>query len=469
MVVGEIPTGTDVVVVGGGPGGYTAAIRAGQLGLDTVLVEDESLGGTCLNHGCIPSKALISATNRAHEAANSEDMGVYADVTIKVGEVFDWKDGVVENMRSSVNKLCKANNVSLVEGRGVFEGSHTLRIEETDKSQSVEFDSAVVATGSQPIELDEFSFEHDAILSSREALGLGDYPESLVVVGGGYIGMEMSGVFAKFDTDVTVVEALDYILPGYEYDVARPVKKKAEEYGVDFGFGEEAVEWSQTEEGVEVVTEGEDGQTTYMCDRVLVAVGREPVVPDGLDKLGIELSTDGSIHTDERAQTTQENVYAVGDVAGDPLLAHKAYREGVVAAEVIAGENSALDYQAIPKAVFTEPEIGTVGYTEEEARDKGFEPVVGRCRMASSGRALTLGKTEGFVRVIGESDGGFVLGSQVVGPEASELIAELGLAIEMGATLEDIAGTIHTHPTLSEGVKEAAENALGKAIHTLNR
>lgn len=468
MVVGEIPTGVDVAVVGGGPGGYSAAIRAAQLDLDVVLVEEDALGGTCLNHGCIPSKALISATDLAHRAANSEEMGVYSDVTIKVGEMFGWKDDIVENMRGGVEKLCKANDVSVVEGRAAFEDSRTLRIE-GEEAESVEFDAAVVSTGSRPVELDGFSYGDDEVLSSREALMLEDYPESLVVVGGGYIGMELSGVFAKLDSDVTVVEALDYVLPEYEYDVARPVKKKAEEYGVDFHFGERAIEWRETEEGIEVETEGEGGGATYECDRVLVAVGREPVLPDGLDAAGVELGDDDYVRTDDRARTAADGIYAVGDVAGPPLLAHKAYREGVVAAEVIAGEPAALDYRAVPSVVYTEPEIGVVGLTEEEAREDGYEPVVGTYRLGSSGRALTMGRTEGFVRVVADGDAGFVLGGQVVGAGASELIAEFGLAIEMGATLEDVSATIHAHPTLSEGVKEAADNALGRAIHTLNR
>jgi dihydrolipoamide dehydrogenase len=474
MVVGDVSTGTEVAIIGAGTGGYVAAIRAAQLDLDVTLIEEEAVGGTCLNFGCIPSKALITATDVAYEAGHAEEMGVYADPELAVDEMVEWKDGVVDRLTGGVEKLCKAGGVNLVEGRAEFQDEHTLRVAhggEGQGSESFEFEHAIIATGSRPIEIPGFEFDGENILSSRHALALDEAPDSVVVVGAGYIGMELSMVLAKMDVDVTVVEMLDDILPGYEDDLARPVKKRAEELGMDFYFGEAADSWSETEDGVVVTTENEDGETSeFEAEKAIVAVGRGPVTDTmGLEELGIAPNENGFIETDDRARTELDHIYAVGDVAGEPMLAHKASKEGQIAAEVIAGEPSALDYQAVPAAVFTDPEIGTVGMTEAAAEEAGYEPVVGRFPFRASGRALTTGHSDGFVRIVADEDSGFILGAQVVGQEASELIAELGLAVEMGATLEDVASTIHTHPTLAESVMEAAEAALGHAIHILNR
>jgi len=474
MVVGDVSTGTDLAVVGGGPGGYVAAIRAGQLGLDVTLVEMDAYGGTCLNYGCIPSKAMITATDVAHEAGHAEDMGVYADPEVDVAEMVDWKDGVVDQLTGGVEKLCKANGVNLMEGRAEFAGNDKLRVVhggEGQGSETITYEHCVVATGSRPIEVPGFDFGDDPVLDSRQALAMDELPESIVVVGAGYIGMELSTVFAKLGVDVTVVEMLDGILPTYEDDLARPVKQRAEELGIDFHFGLAADHWEESGDGIVVAAEGEDGDVTeFDTDKVLVAVGREPVTDTlNLDAVDLEPNDDGRLETDTQARTSVENVFAIGDVAPGPMLAHKASKEGQVAAEVIAGEPAALDYQAVPAAVFTDPEIATVGLSEDDAAEEGFDPVVGKFPFNASGRALTTGHADGFVRVVADDDSGFLLGAQIVGPEASELVAELGLAIEMGATLEDVASTIHTHPTLAESTMEACEHALGHAIHTLNR
>jgi len=474
MVVGDVTTGTEVLVIGAGPGGYVAAIRAAQNGLDTTLVDRDAYGGTCLNYGCIPSKALISATDVAHDARNATEMGVHADPVIHTDEMQEWKEGVVDQLTGGVEKLCKANGVNLIEGEATFVDDSTARIAhggDGQGSESIDFEHAIVATGSRPIQVPGFEFEHDPIWSSRDALDVEEPPEDLLVVGAGYIGMELSTVFAKMGVDVTVVEMLDGILPGYEDDVSRPVKQRADELGIEFNFGEAASEWEETGEGVVVTTEDEDGEeSTYDAEKVLVAVGRQPV-SDSLDPeaAGVEVGENGFIHTDDQARTNVDNIFAVGDVAGEPMLAHKASKEGIVAAEVIAGEPAALDQQAIPAAVFTDPEIATVGMTEAEAEEAGFTPKVGEFPFRASGRALSTGESDGFVRIVAEAEAGFVLGAQIVGPEASELIAECALAIEMGATLEDVASTVHTHPTLAEAVMEAAENADDQAIHTLNR
>jgi dihydrolipoamide dehydrogenase len=483
MVVGDIATGTDVLVIGAGPGGYVAAIRAGQLDLDVTLVEKDAYGGSCLNHGCIPSKAMITAADIAHEAGNAEEMGIHADPAVDLAKMVEWKDGVVDQLTSGVEKLNKGNGVNLIEGRAEFANENSVRVAhggEGQGSETVEFEHAVVATGSRPIEIPGFSFADEPVLSSRDALALDSLPERLVVVGAGYIGMELSTVFAKLGTDVTVVEMLDDVLPGYEDDIKRLVRKRAEALGIDFRFGRTASGWKETDDGIRVATEAMDeaapaeadggAAETFDANKVLVAVGRQPVTDTlNVEAAGLEPNENGFLETDERARTEQDHIYAVGDVAGEPMLAHKASKEGQVAAEVIAGEPAALDYQTVPAAVFTDPEVGTVGMTEAEASEAGFEPTVGTFPFQASGRALTTGHDEGFVRIVADEPSGFVLGGQVVGPEASELIAEIGLAVEMGATLEDVAATIHTHPTLSEAVMEAAEHALGHAVHTLNR
>ena len=475
MVVGDIATGTDVLVIGAGPGGYVAAIRAAQHGLDTTLVEKDAYGGACLNRGCIPSKALITGSGLAHEAGNAEHMGVHADPAVDMAKMIDWKDDIVDQLTSGVEKLCKANGVNLVTGEASFVDAHTVRVAhggDGQGSESIEFEHAIIATGSRPIQIPGFEFATDHIWSSADALDADRVPDRLGVVGGGYIGMELATTYAKLGADVTVVEMLDDILDSYEDDVKRIVRKRAETLGVEFHFGEGASGWSEgADDGYRLHTETAAGEeSTYPVDRILVAVGRQPVTETlDIEQAGIETTDQGFIETDDRTQTAVEHIHAVGDVAGDPMLAHVATKEGIVAAEVLAGEPAALDQQAIPAAVFTDPEIGTVGLTEQEAVDAGFDPVVGEMPFNASGRAMTTGHTDGFVRLVADETTGFVLGGQIVGPEASELIAEVALAIEMGATLEDVAATVHTHPTLAEAVLEAAENAQGQAIHTLNR
>ncbi|WP_248516733.1 dihydrolipoyl dehydrogenase family protein [Salinarchaeum laminariae] len=508
MVVGDVSTGTDVLVIGGGPAGYTAAIRAGQLDLDVTLVEKEAYGGTCLNHGCIPSKALITATDLAERAGDAEHMGIHADPAVDLGAMTEWKDGVVDQLTSGVEKLCKANGVNLIEGTATFAGEGRARVAhggEGQGSETIDFEHAIVATGSRAMSLPGFDFADEPILDARQALALEEVPDSMLVVGAGYIGMELAGVFAKLGTDVTIIELLDSALPAYDDELARPVKKRLESHGVEFHFGVGAEEWTDNGDGTVTVTAAamdgggpaangetpEDGGTAtdggeaaeageaadeateseqFVAETVLVAIGREPVTDTlDLDAIGLEPTEQGVLETDHRAETAVDDVYAVGDVAGEPMLAHKGSAEGKVAAEVIAGEPAALDHQAIPAAVFTEPEIATVGLTEEEAVEEGFDPVVGEFPFGASGRALTADETDGFVRVVADAETEFLLGGQIVGPDASELVAEIALGIELGARLEDVASTIHTHPTLAEAVMEACENARGEAIHTLNR
>ncbi len=467
MVVGDLTTGTELLVIGGGPGGYVAAIRGAQLGMDVMLVEMEEYGGTCLNHGCIPSKALVSATDLAHRAGRAERMGVFADPAVDLQGMIEWKDSLVDRLTTGIESLCKNAGVTPIEGRAEFAGQNTARIVQDEGTESVEFEHAVVATGSRPTEIAGFSFEEDQIIPSREALALESVPERMVVVGAGYIGMELATVYQKLGCDVTILEQFESALPGYEDDVTEVVRERAEKLGVSFRFGFQASEWQPGEAGLTVVGEDSGGERTAIDAEVcLVAVGREPVTETlNLGEAGIETDETGSVRTDEQARTSREHIFAVGDVSGEPMLAHAAFTEGAVAAEVAAGEPAALDYQAMPAAVFTDPEIGTVGMTEAAADEAGFEPVVGQMPLRASGRALTLDEREGFVRVVADEDSGFLLGAQIVAPEASELIAEVGVAIEMGATLADLTGTVHTHPTLSEAIHEAVKGAHDRSIH----
>ena len=471
---GDVSDGfdTEVLVVGGGPAGYVAAIRAAQYDLDVTLVEMNTLGGTCLNRGCIPSKALISAANVAHDARTGSQMGITAEVDVDFQQMVEWKDDVVGNMNRSVEKLCKANRVSLVEGRAAFEDEHSVRIEGPDgESERITFEHAVLATGSRPIELPGFEFHRPGVLDAKGALELDELPDSLLVVGAGYIGMELSMLFAKLDVEVTVVEALDAMMPVFPSDLVAPVSSAAAELGIETNYGELASECQSSDQGVTVATEDVDSgdRREYEAEAVLVAVGRSPVTDTmGLDRVGLEPDQDGFIRTDEYGRTDVDHVFAVGDVAGEPMLAHVGATEGEIAAAEIAGRNPSAEDRASPAVAFTSPEIATVGLTREDAEETDHAVSVGEFPMRASGRALTTGHAEGFVRLV-SGDGGVVLGGQIVGPEASELISEITLAVEEGLTTDELAEAIHPHPTLSEAIGEAAANEQDLAIHTLNR
>jgi dihydrolipoamide dehydrogenase len=457
---------TELLVIGGGPAGYTAAIRGAQRDLDVTLVEDGDIGGTCLNYGCIPSKALLTASETAHEMETAEEMGIYVEPYVDVTEMGDWKDGIVDQLTGGVEQLCKGNGVTLVDGRARFEDAHTAAV---DTGETIQFENAIVATGSRPMSLPAFSFDDEPIMDARQALDIDTVPPRLLVVGAGYIGMELSTVFARLGTDVTVVEMLDKTLPQYDDTLTRPVRDAATSLGIDINFGEAATDWQPSGQGLTVTTETENGQQMeYETDRVLVATGRDPVTAGShLDSLSLSTTEQGFIETDEHGRTDAEHVFAVGDVAGEPMLAHAGSHEGIRAAEAIAG-NSPPASDSVPAVVFTEPEIATVGLNPEEATDAGLDPVTGKFPFSASGRAMTTRQTEGFVRLVADEDE-VIVGGQVVGPEASELIAEIGLAVETGVTLSELADTIHSHPTLSEATMEAAEHALGQAIHTMNR
>lgn len=464
---------TQVLVIGAGPGGYVSAIRAAQLGLDVTLVERENVGGVCLNHGCIPSKALISTTDLAHNARNAHRRGINADITVDFERMIDWKDGVVEQLTNGVEQLCEANGVRLIDGTAQFTSNTEARILSADSTEDsrIAFENAIIATGSRPTRLPGFEFGDEPILSSRDVLALEAVPEDMIVIGAGYIGLELATVLAKSGASITVIEALESVLPGFEDDVSTVVRDRAEDLGIEFHLGEAAQEWERTDEALEVTATTQAGETNrYSGERVLVVIGREPVTDTlKLENTDIKPTEDGFLPVDEQGQTGIESIYAIGDVAGEPMLAHKASKEGLIAAHAIAGDPLDADYQFVPTAVFTDPEIGTVGLTKAEAEEAGVRPVVGRMPFNASGRAMTMGDPAGFVRLVAIKESAVLIGAQIVGPDASELVAELCFAIEQRVTLDAIAETIHIHPTLTEAVMEAAENAAGKAIHTSNR
>lgn len=460
-------TATEVAVIGGGPAGYAAAIRGAQRGLDVVLIEREDVGGTCLNHGCIPSKALISASGLAHEVGEATSMGITAEPEVDVGRMVGWKDGIVRRLTKGVEHLLDKNGVTAIDGTARFVDETHLAVDRSDGSAvEVTFDHAIVATGSRPIELPPLPFSEERILDSRAALAIDEVPDSLAIVGAGYIGMELAGVFAKLGSHVTVIELLESTLPRYDDRLTEPVQKRAEKLGVDFRFGEAIDGMTSRDDAVELTTDGEGDPIP--ADRVLVAVGREPVTDTvDFEAAGIELTEAGTVRVDDVGRTSVDHVFAVGDVAGEPMLAHAGVAEGIVAAETIADGEAHDTDRVVPEVVFTDPEIARVGRTEEEAREAGMDPVVGEFPLRANGRALTLNHREGFVRLVADGDGRIV-GGAIVGPEASELIAEVGLAVELGATLEDVAATVHAHPTLAEAIMEAAEHGRGQAIHRLN-
>jgi dihydrolipoamide dehydrogenase len=470
MVVGEFTTEVDVLVIGAGPGGYVAAIRAAQLGKSVAVVEKADLGGVCLNVGCIPSKAMIHAAHTYEQAQHTANMGITMEnVKVDFAKVQEWKNGIVKQLTGGVASLFKGNKIQVIPGEALFVSENEVRVFHGYDVNRYRFNHCIIATGSRPIELPAFPFGK-RVLSSTEALSLTEIPKSLVVIGGGYIGIELGTVFAKFGTKVTILEGSDQILPGFEPEMTRLVERKLKKLGVEINAKALAQGMEEKEDGVIVTAEVKGEQKQFEAEYVLVTVGRRPNTDElGVRDIGMNLTDRGYIVVDKQGRTNIPNVYAIGDIVAGPALAHKASYEGKVAAEAIAGRPSEVDYKAIPAVVFSDPEIASVGISEKEAKEQGIDYVAGRFPFAANGRALSVNAGEGFVKLIAEKGTNLVLGAQIVGPEASNIIAEIGLAIEMGATLEDIELTIHAHPTLGEVTMEAAELALGHPIHVLNK
>ncbi|MEH7445177.1 dihydrolipoyl dehydrogenase [Heyndrickxia sp. MSNUG] len=466
MVVGDFPIETDTLVVGAGPGGYVAAIRAAQLGQKVTIVEKATLGGVCLNVGCIPSKALISAGHRFENAKHSEDMGIKAEnVTLDFSKVQEFKAGVVKKLTGGVEGLLKGNKIDIVRGEAYFVDANTIRVMDENSAQTYTFKNAIIATGSRPIEIPAFKYTK-RVLDSTGALNLQELPESIVVIGGGYIGTELGGAYASFGTKVTILEGADEILNGFEKQMSALVKRNLKKKGAEIITKALAKGVEETDTGVTVTYEAKGEEQKVEADYVFVMVGRKPNTDElGLEQVGIEMTDRGVIKIDKQCRTNVSNIYAIGDVVEGPPLAHKASYEGKIAAEAIAGHPSEIDYLAIPAVVFSDPELASVGYSEKQAKDEGLDIIAAKFPFAANGRALSLNQTDGFLKLITRKEDGIVIGAQIAGPNASDMIAELGLAIEAGMTAEDLAMTIHAHPTLGEITMEAAEVALGNPIH----
>lgn len=463
----------DVVVIGAGPGGYVAAIRSAQLGFKTAVVEREYLGGVCLNVGCIPSKAMITASHFYHRAQHdAPTMGfTIKGLDVDMKKLVGWKQSVSDKMASGVGQLLKGYGVTILMGEAEFKSKTEISVKAKAGTESVTAKHFIVSTGSRPIEIPGFKFDEKDIMSSTGALALDHIPKKLVVIGGGYIGLEISSYLAKLGTEVTVVEAGPALLNGVvDPDCAQIVSRKLTKSGVKVLLNAKAKGQKKSGSGYEVTIENGGKDEVLKCDKILVTVGRRPNSDQtNLKAAGIAIDEKGFVKTDAQRRTSVSNIFAIGDIAGQPMLAHKASHEGVLVAEVIAGKNRVYDAKTVPAVVFTDPEIAAAGMMESEAKAKGHEIIVGKFPFGANGRAVSMMETEGFVKMIADAKTHILLGVHIVGPEASNLISEAVLAIEMGARMEDLALTIHPHPTLGETMMEAAEATLGHAIHIIQK
>jgi len=473
----------DVLVVGGGPGGYVAAIRAAQMGMKTALVEGHKLGGECLNYGCIPSKALISAGHLIDKIKGGEKMGIsVSSLEVDLAKLIDWKGGVVKTLTGGIGQLLKANGVTHFKGQGSFVSKtkdaqgFVVQVDagidpyhgtgvSTDKTL-IESKNVIVATGSTIAQIPSMPFDGKYILHSRDALEVKKIPKKVTLIGGGVIGLEIGSFFAKLGTELTVVEATGTLLPGTDKECVDVVTKKLAKKGVKIHLSSKALKFEKTANGTILEVQTPTEKLKIESDWILVAVGRRPRTQGlNLDSVGIKCNEQGFIPVNSRLETAVKGIYAIGDVVGNPMLAHKASKEGLVAVEGIKNPAVSMDIRALPWAIFCDPEIAGVGHSEESAKAAGWDPVVGKCPFAANGRALASGESDGFIKIIADRKTDRVLGCHMVGPDVSNMVAEVALAIEMGATSEDLARTVHAHPTLPETLMEAAESVHGLAVH----
>jgi len=460
----------DAIVIGAGPGGYPCAIRLAQLGKKVAIIEKETVGGVCLNVGCIPSKAMIKAAGFFEKMQKADGMGFKVKgVDVDFKGLQEWKRSVVAKLTGGVGQLLKGNKVELIQGDASFVSKNELLVKSSTGSQSITAEHIVIAVGSSPIELPNFKFDEKNIISSTGALDIDKPVSSMVVVGGGYIGLEIGTYMAKLGTSVTVLEAMPRLLATYDQDVANVVSRALKKRNVNVLAN--AVAKGVKEKGgqLQVEVEVEGKSQTLACEKVLVTVGRRPNSMPGIEKTGVVVDAKGFIKVNEQLKTNVAGIYAIGDVAGQPMLAHKATKEALVVADVIAGKKTKYDVKAMPAVIFCEPEVATVGLSEMDAKAKGITCFAGSFPFAALGKAIASGETDGFTKLIGDKKTGRLIGAAIVGPEASTMIAEMALAIEAGLQMEDIALTVHAHPTMGEATMEAAEVALGHAIHMINR
>jgi len=456
-----------LVVIGSGPGGYHAAIRAAQLGLKVAVVERGPIGGVCLNVGCIPTKALLHVAAALREGKHADDFGVsFGEPTIDLGRIEGWKTGIVDKLSGGVKQLLKGNGVTTLQGTARVVDANALEVD----GERVTFEKLIVATGSRPITIPGFDVDGERIVDSTGALLVSEVPKRFMALGGSAIGLEFADIYAALGSEVTVVELMGEIVPTADPDIAKELRRSFTKRGMTIKTGTKAVSQRTTDDGIEVTLETEGGGSeTLTVDKLLVAVGRRPNGQDlGLETIGVDVDERGFVPVDEHLRTNVPHVYAIGDVARAPLLAHKAMKEGLVAAEHAAGKPSAYD-TLVPAVIYTSPELASVGMTEAEAKAAGFEVRVGTFKLAALGRAMTLGVNEGLVKLVGDAETDLLLGFHMVGPNAGDIVSEAALALEMGATIEDLALTQHAHPTIAEAVMEAAEVAHGKAVHVAPR
>ena len=464
----------DTLIIGAGIGGYISAIRLGQLGIKALVVEKEkTLGGVCLNWGCIPSKSLINAAKAFEKTTTTNvKMGIHVEnVSIDWNKTQEWKKTVVDSLTNGVAQLLKGNGADHLFGTATFTSKTTADVLGSDgQNHKVTFKNSIIATGSSPVQIPGFEFDHKLILDSTDLIELKTIPKSLILIGGGVIGLELGTVYAKLGTKVTVVEMMDQLLPGTSKDVATLVERKIKRHKADIFLNAKAKSWKKSGKEVELTFEFEGKDQTVSAEMIAVVVGRKPNVKGfGAEKIGVELTDRGFIKTNDNLQTSVSNIYAVGDVVGQPMLAHKAAKEAEIAAENIKGHSySVKDIKVIPGVIFTDPEVGIAGITEDDAKKLGRKIKLGKFPFAALGRAKSTGDIEGFIKIVADEKSERILGVEIVGPSASDLISEAALMIEMGASLDDVHLTIHPHPTLGEGMMEAAKAAKGEAIHILN-
>jgi dihydrolipoamide dehydrogenase len=465
----------DAIVIGGGPAGYPCAIRLGQLKQKVVCIEKGEMGGVCLNWGCIPSKALIAAAHLMDKMGHASEigiMGVQQKPTVDSKKLQEWKSGIVKKLTTGVRGLLKANGSDVIAGTATVTGPNAVKVTKAEGGEeTIEAKAIVIATGSSTIEIPTFKFDGKQIIGAKEAVSLDHVPKRLLVIGGGVIGLELGGVYQHFGSELTVVEMTPTLLPGTDTDCTNVVEKALVKRGAKIFKNTKALGYEKNKDGSIAVKIEQDGKAqTIECDVVLVAVGMRPNGKGlGLEQVGVTVDARGFVPTDLQGRTNIKSIYAIGDVSGPPLLAHKAMKEGEVVAEVIAGHKAAKDWVSIPGAIFTDPEIASAGMTAEQAKEKGFEVKVGKMPFVASGRAMAVRETDGFVKTIVDAKTHQLLGVHIVGPSASDLISEGALALEMAAFAEDLALTIHPHPTLGESVMISAAHSLGQAIDILNK
>ena len=460
----------DVTIIGGGPGGYVCAIRSSQLGLKTACIESRgTLGGTCLNIGCIPSKSLLNLSENFHKAKNFEKLGIETgEIKLNLEKMMKNKDKAVTVLTKGVEFLFKKNKVTYFKGTGSFKNQNQISIINNKEETTIETKNTIISTGSEPVSLRGIEFDEEKILSSTGALSISKLPKKMVVVGGGYIGLEMGSVWSRLGTEVQVIEFLDHITPGMDKEISTEFMKILKKQGIKFELKTKVEKITKSKNGVIIETFSKEGnKNKFEADVVLISVGRRPYTKNlNLEKIGVELDKKGNVKVNKNFQTNIKNIYAIGDVIEGPMLAHKAEEEGIAVAELISGQSGHVNYDTIPGVVYTSPEVASIGKTEEQLKEKKISYKIGKFPFLSNSRAKTIDESEGFVKILADGKTDKILGVHIIGQHAGDMIAEMSVAMEFGASSEDIARTCHAHPTFSEAIKEAALSVEKRQIHS---